>query len=293
MKNIALALIVVVALVGAGLGGTFAHFSDTEESLDNEIQIGSIDLKVIDKTSGVMYDDPLPAAFVISAIDIQPCESHDFTWQLKNTGQPQGDVCHVYMHIKNPRCEDVEVIHTGEARPEPEVVAEDGGWLGQVYVPGIGKQGDTCNLLDFVEITVYYPWDQVTKTGPVIYTGMAGDVVCQNLLLGRLDKCEDAKDVHVVVHFYDLSEDDLGTLIGPDPYFAGVDNDGDGAIDEDPRDGIDNDADGKVDEDPDDETGHFDATDPDIALKCWDHWVTNAFMKDKVYFDILFSLVQG
>jgi len=294
MKNMVLSMVVICALTIAGVGGTFAHFSDTEESMDNLIQIGSIDLKVIDKLTGVAWDDPIPTGLCISAIDIQPCESADYTWQLKNTGQPQGDICHVYMQVKNPRCEDVVVIHTGEARPEPEVVAEDGGWLGQVYVPGMGKQGDNCNLLDFIEVTVYYPWDEAAQTGPVVWgPGMIGELVSMDCLLGELNKCEDAKDVHVVVHFYDISEDDLATLLGPDPYFAGVDNDGDGLVDEDPRDGIDNDLDGLVDEDPDDETGHFDGTDPGIMLKSWDHWPTNAFMKDKVKFDILFSLVQG
>jgi len=293
VKNIFLSVVVVTTLLAAGLGGTFAHFSDTEESLDNFVQVGSIDLKVYTKSPvGGPFDDP-DVPLLISAIDMQPCESKDFTWQLKNTGQPAGDVCNVYMHVKNPGCENVTVIHTGEARPEPEVVAEDGGWLGQVYTPGLGPQGDICNLLDFIELTVYYPWNQVTKTGPVVFTGMAGDIVCDNLLLGRLDKCDDPQDVHVVFHLYDISEDDLGALIGPDPYFLGVDNDGDGLVDEDPRDGIDNDVDGLVDEDPADETGHFDGTDADIIAKCWDHWPTNALMKDKVTFDILFSLVQG
>jgi len=85
-------------------------------------------------------------------------------------------------------------------------------------------------------------------------------------------------------------------------FFAGIDNDGDGNVDEDPRDGIDNDNDGKVDEDPDadddpltpvDEGGHFDGSDPNMVLRSLDHWPTNAYMGDYVTFDLEFILSQS
>jgi predicted ribosomally synthesized peptide with SipW-like signal peptide len=286
MKNIVLSVVVISALVVAGIGGTFAHFSDTEEAVDNYVQIGAMDLKV----NGL--NDPDVRA-VIAVTDIQPGDSNDFTVTLVNTGQPQGDPCDVYMHIKNPVCENVNVHHTGEARPEPEIVSEDGGWLGQVYVNGLGAQGDTCNLTDFINVTVYYPWDAGTSTGPVVYTGNLSALVCNNIRLGALNKCEGDHLVNFRIVVPDISEDDLADLFDVVNYFAGVDNDGDGDIDEDPVDGIDNDGDGKVDEDPDTEQGHFLTGAPGSGVPFyWDHWPTNALMKDKVTFDILFSLVQ-
>jgi len=109
--------------------------------------------------------------------------------------------------------------------------------------------------------------------------------------------------VKLRLHFPDIDEDWLDAeMTTRFLSFEDIDNDGDGSVDEDPRDGIDNDNDGKVDEDPDadddpltvvDEGGHFDGSDPNKVLRSLDHWPTNAYMGDYVTFDLEFILSQS
>ncbi len=46
MKNIFLAIVIVSALAIAGIGGTLAGFSDTEQSLNNVFEVGNLDMLV-------------------------------------------------------------------------------------------------------------------------------------------------------------------------------------------------------------------------------------------------------
>lgn len=300
MKHILLSIVVISALVVAGVGGTFAHFSDTEESVDNLLQVGSMDLKI--KKGDVYVDDP-NVAIVISVLDIQPEDSEDRTITVKNVGQPEGDICELYIHVKNPRCSNVD-NKDGSARPEPEVVAEDGGALGQMTIPGIGLTGDTCNLGDFVTVVITYK--TVEK-----YNGTLAGLICNQQLIGYLNKCDPEEAINFRFVIPDISEDYFvtngliagGTAAAPD--YTSCDNDGDWDVNTDDvgHDGTANtgdagEGDGKptygepnVDEDGatgDDPIGWFGGDNP----MCWDKWPTNALMKDKILFDILFSLVQ-
>jgi predicted ribosomally synthesized peptide with SipW-like signal peptide len=56
MKNIVLSVVVVAALMAAGIGGTLADFSDSEEEMGDVLQAGSLDLKV----NGADDPDVLP-----------------------------------------------------------------------------------------------------------------------------------------------------------------------------------------------------------------------------------------
>ena len=206
MKSIMLSVVVIATLITAGIGGTFAHFSDTEQSLDNVVSVGSMDLKIKTKTPlGLPTDDP-DVPKILVALDMQPCDSQDRTFIVMNTGQPEGDPCDLYIHFKNLRCEDVD-DKLGNPKPEPEIVAEQGGWVDQVYVDGIGD--DPCLVFSHMNVTIYYPWDQATGTGPVVYTGKMIDIVCENILLGDLPKCNE-RDVHVVFHLQDIPEEVFG-----------------------------------------------------------------------------------
>lgn len=110
------------------------------------------------------------------------------------------------------------------------------------------------------------------------------------------------RQLRVRLHMPDIDEDDPALGLA----FAGVDNDGDGLVDEDGRGcvgdtpGVDDDGDGKIDEDPaldgNDavlDGGYFDGNDPDIQMKSWDHWPTNAYQGDRCTFDMEFVLSQG
>ena len=152
-------------------------------------------------------------------------------------------------------------------QPEPEVVAEHGGMVGQTEVPGVGCCfGCNGELEKHIDITVWFDDDEsgTFDDDEIVYDGKMDGIVCTNWYLGQLDKCE-TRLLHVVVRLQDIDEDDLitaGILTEPnDPPI------GDG--------------------------GWFDGDDDDIKLKCWDKWPTNALMKDKITFSILFSLVDG
>ena len=58
MKNILITAVVITTLALAGIGGTMADFSDSEEEMDDVLQAGSLDLKV----NGEDDPDVLPVA---------------------------------------------------------------------------------------------------------------------------------------------------------------------------------------------------------------------------------------
>lgn len=293
MRNVLLSLTVVAVMVSGGLTGAFAHFSDTEESEGNYLQTGSMDLKV----NG--YDDPLVPP-KIWALCMAPEKSRDFTIDLENVGQCEYPA-YLFMHIKNVVCGE-EPNKDGAPKPEPEVVAENGGRVDQVDVGGVGILGEDCTLGDHIGINLWYDEDDDGERDlNEEQSHKISDIVSLNKYLGRLDPCVGPRYLYVDVVLQDIDEDDILD-------FADVDNDGDGLVDEDGRGcvgdtpGVDDDNDGLVDEDPaldgnmDDgdavDGGYFDEYDPDIRMKSWDDWPTNALQKDWISFDILFSLSQ-
>ena len=308
MRNVLLSLTVVAVMVSGGLTGAFAHFSDTEESLDNYLETGSLDLKV----NG--YDDPLVPP-KIYAEHLAPCKSRDYTIDVENVGQCDAPAF-LFMHIKNVECGEVP-DKVGQDKPEPERVAEDGGQIDQMWVRGLGPYGENCELTEHIAVSWWYDADCDGEQDPdeLRVSYKMNEIECDNIYIGRLDPCSGPHDLNIDVHLQDISEDeiaiednDLDGLVDEDPVDGidndgdgwideddvnqvGItyDNDGDGLVDEDPRDGVDNDMDGLTDEDP---AGYFDGDDPDVQQKSWNDWPTNALMKDWVSFDILFSLSQ-
>jgi hypothetical protein len=158
MKNIFLSVVVVATLVAAGVGGTFAGFVDTEESIGNFVEAGISDLLVNGK------NDPIGAQ--LSYTHAAPCKSVDFYIDVYNWGVCQGG--DLWMHYKNvnsfesgvknhngvdyvydavtPGVGDVpdgysEAVGAEPAGPgvwssEPEKIAEvGGGQVGQIWIP--------------------------------------------------------------------------------------------------------------------------------------------------------------
>jgi len=285
MKNIFLSVVVVAVLVAAGVGGTFAHFSDTEEVFDNYIATGSLDLMVSD-TQGNEFDQA-PYGTGIPALctwdDVVPGKDFSFEFDLHNAGQVAKGT--PFIHFKSLRCVDIPPdkggyidLVDGMLKPEPELVAESGGWVGQVWVPGIGDID--CFLSRHIEVrSLKVSWDKAIWTDvPIIQYDEDGNNIvklneleCHNIRLLPLLPTEGSfippcNFLYVDVHLYlqDIDEDELiadGILVPP-----AIPADGDG--------------------------GYFNGEDPEIQLKCWDKWPTNALMKDKLYFDILCSLTQ-
>ena len=158
MKNVFLSVVVVATLISAGVGGTLAGFVDTEESTDNMIQAGMLDLLVNGK------NDP-DIGHKIYMSHIIPCISQDFWIDLYSWSECQG--AYAYMQFKNVlSVEDgakehgdasyvydgttilggdvpdgykvqaaPEPVGAGVASTEPELIAEEGGGeFGQVVI---------------------------------------------------------------------------------------------------------------------------------------------------------------
>ncbi|MBA7479355.1 hypothetical protein ES707_14789 [subsurface metagenome] len=154
MKAVFLSIVVVCALVVAGIGGTLAGFSDTERSLGNYFEVGNMDLKV--SVNEIEYDDPVPA--IVGADEQWPCQSQDFGFDLHNLSDNDGalEVGYAYMRLKDFDCYEVFTAKFPDFRPEPENVAERGGWLANTWIAGMGPWGQNCTLADFIEFKIDY-----------------------------------------------------------------------------------------------------------------------------------------
>jgi predicted ribosomally synthesized peptide with SipW-like signal peptide len=174
MKSIFLSVVIICALAIAGVGGTFATWSDSETSMDNSIVTGSVDLKV----NGA--DDAPWGAGVPSKVDITcmiPAKWYGpYEVELWNAGQCT-QASHAYINFKDLCCGNaLPKVNpypdggsaywpantttgyvcpvTGDLKPEPELVAEQGGKVDCLTVPGVGVQGDTCTMKSHVKCMV-------------------------------------------------------------------------------------------------------------------------------------------
>jgi predicted ribosomally synthesized peptide with SipW-like signal peptide len=223
MRNILLSLVVVAVLIAGAVGGTLAGFSDSETALDNYIETGSLDLKV-NGTDDAPWGAGINGAIAIK--NMMPCKTY---WsdplEVRNDGQgdnPSGspEPTFLYIHVKDACCSNSPPIHPGPTpsdypngeKPEPELVAEFGGKVNCTIVPGLGVQGDSCNLLDFIEVTVYF--DGVPLVGPVPMSAIVDD----QLFIGELPPCGDPHEVQLAFHMLQISETEaveLGWLEAP------------------------------------------------------------------------------
>jgi predicted ribosomally synthesized peptide with SipW-like signal peptide len=141
--------VVICALTVAGIGGTLAGFSDTEESLNNYFEVGNLDLTVTDGGTTEFQDPNVPP--LVEAGLVKPCISQDFDWDIHN--QSDGDMdAYAYICFKNFECYESETAKHPTGRVEPEDVAEIGGRLANRDIPGQGPWGQNCTLAEFVEI---------------------------------------------------------------------------------------------------------------------------------------------
>jgi predicted ribosomally synthesized peptide with SipW-like signal peptide len=213
--KILLSSIVLTALVIAGIGGTLAGFSDSEESFDNYIVSGSIDLKV-NGEDDQPWGEGVPA--VVTLVRIMPSKTYEVDITVRNDGEayePDGETpepAYLYIHLKDYWCDNIEPVHggidvtdypelvlknkniTSPLKPEPEMVAEFGGRVGQVEFEGLGQMGDECCLTTHVELTIAY--DDEDVWGPE-FIGLAQ---CKQLLLGTLPPCGEEHTITLKFH---------------------------------------------------------------------------------------------
>lgn len=218
MRNVFLSVVVICALLVAAIGGTVAGFSDTERSLENYVEIGNMDLKV--SVNGDEYDDPVPA--IVDAGLLWPCESADFGFDLHNLSDNTDEVAYAYMRIKDFDCYQVYTPKFEKPdKPEPERVAERGGWLANTRIEGMGPWGQNCTLADFVEICITY--EKTVMAGNNTPWGGVGTVYLSDMIpadweegddpdtikwiyLGEISGCQ-TKYGNIGVHFSNWSEE--------------------------------------------------------------------------------------
>jgi hypothetical protein len=175
MKNIFLSVVVISALVVAGIGGTLADFSDSEEEMGDTLQAGSMDLKV----NGLNDPDILPFA----VRGMIPDKLYDVTKTVANAGTIDG---WLYIHIKNVTCEETD---DKGFKPEPEIVAELGGKHGQEQVPGVGER---CDMEKHIEVEILYDGVAVDlseydadNNGKI----KLSELECFQILIDQLEQC--------------------------------------------------------------------------------------------------------
>jgi hypothetical protein len=192
MKSALLSVVVVVTLVTAGIGGMLADFSDSEEEMGDILQAGSMDLKVNGE------DDPNVLPFAIRKMI--PCKLYDVTKTVANAGTIDG---HLYIHIKNVMCEETD---DKGFKPEPDIVAEQGGKHGQKMVPGLGER---CDMEKHIDVEIWYKGAMVDLRG---YDTNGDGVIkldeleCNQIYLGILPQCGQPEDVVFVFHLQDVPE---------------------------------------------------------------------------------------
>lgn len=312
MKNIILAVAVIVVLALAGMGGLFADFSDIEVSQDNFFQTGSLDLAISDYEGNVYNGDGnIPVFWEIS--DAWPCCEKSVYFDLENFGQGNQGVPWAYIHFKNLECGWVQpkdystiwVDENGDIVPEPdyapgpgqpqgdlpdfpkpltepEYVAELGGIAGEdedgnpVEVPGIGLcYGETCELpehIGVIYIAIAGPYPDDEKPATSAEVPAADWVV---LNLTRYD----ADDNGVIkLDELECQEVELCQVPCNEGIWVHISLHFQDFDEEDAY------AQGLI---PD---TYFDEDYPEAK---WDHWPTNAMQKDGVMFDIAFELLQN
>jgi hypothetical protein len=216
MKNVFLSVLVIGALIVAGVGGTLADFSDSEEELGDLVQAGSLDLKVNGE------DDPniLPAAMK----GIIPDKSYHIEKVVQNVGTIDG---WLYIHIKNVLCtetNDKDLNGDGVIdeldKPEPEVVAEQGGKVGQQMVTGLGER---CDMEKHLRVEILWGTAGNMTQVDLSACDKNGDgevkmdeLECEQLLIGQLPECGDEYLIRIGFILQDVLDEDWPG----DPKFA-------------------------------------------------------------------------
>jgi hypothetical protein len=190
MNKVILSIIVVAALVLAGIGGTLASYVDTELQEDDSLQTGSIDLQV--KLEGKDYEDD-PYLDEFSLIYLKPDEGQDVTKYVRNMGTLPGDFYLHFMDITSEEADDKYILASPSPyyhHPEPEYVAENGGQVGNVYVAGLGEQSD---FSPYVAVRIRFDGQTVDLSAydvnPADGTVTLAELACNQIYIGELEQC--------------------------------------------------------------------------------------------------------
>ncbi len=153
MKKKIIGLIIGITVIGVLLGtGTWAVFSDTETSEDNQFTAGVIDLEIdgtgTDLVTFDAQDDPLPKIFNYlpsPGKDIKPGASGEVTLSLHlKTGSNNADL---WMQI-------LDLQNYGGILSEPECACEGGTWDNETDSCSARTSADD-NISDDIEVLLW------------------------------------------------------------------------------------------------------------------------------------------
>lgn len=139
MKRILLSIMTIAIVVAAGVYSTQAYFNDTEKSVGNEIQAGTIDISVDEQNpwtkTYTQQTDP----------DLKPGEAKTITFTVKNEGT-------------NPlvlRKSLGNYIFSTGLQSEPECVAENGTWNNSTKIcSGMSAEDNDLSKVMIYSMTV-------------------------------------------------------------------------------------------------------------------------------------------
>ena len=238
MKNVFFSVVIICALMIAGIGGTFATWSDSETSASNVITTGSVDLKV-NGEDDLPWGNGVPSKVSIDCM--VPTRMYGpFEVELWNAG-----ICDTasaaFIHLKDACCSNAPpkvddagdttgylCPETGDLKPEPELVAEFGGKVDCRMVDGIGAAvGDTCSMKSHVRMWVvvddpgYCPvWNDTDPL--VVIENMLINLECVETYLFDLVPCE-PRTIYLWFSLIQESEEDYGFDYFADPGDVGFD----------------------------------------------------------------------
>jgi hypothetical protein len=220
MKSFFLSVVIICALVIAGVGGTLASYVDTELQEDDSLQTGSIDLQV-KYGDGDFEDDPYLDSF--SLIYLKPDISKHVIKEVRNMGTLPGDFYVHFMDITSREADDKYIRATASPyyhHPEPEYVAEMGGQVADKMVAGLGVQSD---FSAYVKVEMWFDEDPVDLSAydvnPADGTVTLAELACNQIYLGELEQCGVSYEVEYGFTFFNRTD---GTYIyeGDPPDFS-------------------------------------------------------------------------
>ena len=237
-RSVILAVVVVAALALAGSGGVFATWSDSETSYDNTIRTGSLDLKVNGADDEPWGTGVPTKVFIECMIPLKYYGPYEV--ELWNAGQCQFP-SHAYLHVRDVVCSNVppkindgysaywpqgestgypdpslNQTYSGDLKPEPELVAEYGGMVSCVEVPGVGVDGDDCSMGTNVRMIITdnpdSPTPAMVNPDGVRLFDLLGKWECHEIYLFDLMPCQ-PRTIYLWFYLLQDSEEDhfLGT----------------------------------------------------------------------------------
>ena len=234
MKSIFLSVVIICALAISGIGGTLATWSDSEVSMDNYIETGSLDL-MVNGADDLPWGTGVPTKVAVDCMI--PCKVYGpYEVELWNASQDCMPAAEAFIHIKNAECSNVDpkpgsgypCPETGDMKPEPELVAEFGGKVDCTTVPGVGIQGDGCTMKSHLRMWVtddpaLVPDKDIPYPDPrFIMDDKLLNLVGIEASLGMLEPCTPIT-FYLWFHLQQQSEEEFGLNLIPNEGEAGYD----------------------------------------------------------------------